>query len=90
MLITIIDNDFILMLVELAWCNGCVMDCHATTRGSIPGGDGVKTELHVLHKGQYMGVLFLNDLIVDGTLNTTNQHINGSKLSIKYIIVSLF
>ena len=23
------------MVVELAWRNGCVMDCHATTRGSI-------------------------------------------------------
>ena len=30
----------------------CVMDCHATAWGSIPGGDGVKTELHVLRKGQ--------------------------------------
>ena len=29
-----------------------VMDFHATVRGSIPGGDGVKTELHVLRKGQ--------------------------------------
>ena len=28
------------------------LDCHATTRGSIPSGDGVKTELHVLRKGQ--------------------------------------
>ena len=25
---------------------------HATARGSIPGGKGVKTELHVLRKGQ--------------------------------------
>ena len=31
---------------------GCVMDCHATTWGSIPGGEGVKPELHVLRKGQ--------------------------------------
>ena len=30
----------------------CVMDCHATARGSIPGWKGVKTELHVLRKGQ--------------------------------------
>ena len=29
-----------------------VMDCHAMTRGSIPGGNGVKTKLHVLRKGQ--------------------------------------
>ena len=30
----------------------CVMDCHATARGSIPGENGVFTELHVLRKGQ--------------------------------------
>ena len=39
-------------MVELAWRSGSVMDCHATTRGSIPGGNGGKTELHVLRKGQ--------------------------------------
>ena len=38
--------------VELAWRSDCVTDCHATTRGSIPSGDGVTTELHVLRKGQ--------------------------------------
>ena len=59
--------------VELAWCSGCVMDCHATTWGSIPGGNGVKTEFHVLHKGQKMGVLSLNVLNVDEMFNTTNQ-----------------
>ena len=32
--------------------NGKVMDCHATARDSIPGGNGVKLELHVLRKGQ--------------------------------------
>ena len=32
---------------ELAWRSGCVMECHAMTKGSIPSGDGVKTELHV-------------------------------------------
>ena len=32
-----------------------------------------KTELNVLRKGQLMGVPSLNDLNVDGTLNTTNQ-----------------
>ena len=37
---------------ELAWRSGSVMDCHATARGSIPGGYGVLTELHVLRKGQ--------------------------------------
>ena len=35
-----------------SWRGGCVMDCHATAPGSIPGGYGVKTELHVLRKGQ--------------------------------------
>ena len=33
---------------ELAWRSGSVMDCHATIRSSNPGGNGVKTELHVL------------------------------------------
>ena len=39
-------------IVELAWRSGSVMDCHATTQGSIPIGNSVKTELHVLRKGQ--------------------------------------
>ena len=43
---------FICFSVELAWRSGCAMDCHATTQGSIFGEDGVKTELHVLRKGQ--------------------------------------
>ena len=30
----------------------CNADCHATARGAIPNGNGVKTELHVLRKGQ--------------------------------------
>ena len=38
--------------VERAWRSGSVMDCHATTRGSIPVGNGVFTELYVLRKGQ--------------------------------------
>ena len=38
--------------VELAWRSGCVMDCNATACGSIPGGNGVKTELNVLCKGE--------------------------------------
>ena len=41
-----------LFCVELAWCSSSVIDCHATTWGSIPGGNGVLTELHVLRKGQ--------------------------------------
>ena len=59
-------NDF-MIIVELAWHSGSVMDCHATARGSIPAGNGIFTELHVLRKGQYMGVPSLNDLAVDGT-----------------------
>ena len=50
--------------VELAWRSGSVIDCHATDRGSNPGGNGVYTGLHVLRKGQQMGVPSLN---VDGT-----------------------
>ena len=38
--------------VELTWHSDCVMDCHLTVRCIIPGGNGVKTELHVLRKGQ--------------------------------------
>ena len=52
---------------ELAWRISSVMDCHPTDRGSIPYGNGVKTELHVLRKEQKMGVPSLNDLAVDGT-----------------------
>ena len=37
---------------KMAWHSGSVMDCHAAVRGSIPGGNGVKTELLVLRKGQ--------------------------------------
>ena len=39
-------------LEELAWHSGIVMDFHATTRGLIPSGNGVLTELHLLCKGQ--------------------------------------
>ena len=38
--------------VELALRSGSVMDCHMTARGSIPGGNGVKTKLQILRKGQ--------------------------------------
>ena len=38
--------------VELVWRSGSVMDWHATAQGSIPGGNSVFTELHVLRKGQ--------------------------------------
>ena len=48
------------------------MDCYATAWGSIPGGNGVKTELHILRKtvpsqGIVNGWPSLNDLAVDGT-----------------------
>ena len=39
-------------LVELVWRSSSVMDCHAAAQGSIPGWNGVFTELHVLRKGQ--------------------------------------
>ena len=54
-------------VVELVWRSGSVMDCQATARVSNPGGNGIFPELHVLCKGQEMGVPSLNDLIVDGT-----------------------
>ena len=56
--------------LELAWRSGSVMDCHTMARGSIPGGNGVVTELHVFHKGQEIGVPYLNDLAVDGIRKT--------------------
>ena len=50
-----------------------LIDWYATARGSIRNGNGVFTELHVLRKGQRMGVPSLNDLAVDGT-QLTNIH----------------
>ena len=41
-----------MMLMKLVWHSSRVMDCHTTTRGLIPGGYGVLTELHVLRKGE--------------------------------------
>ena len=61
--------------MERPWRSANVMNCHATAPGSIPGRDGVFTELHILRKGQQMGVPSLNDLAVDGTLNTNKQTI---------------
>ena len=54
--------------VELAKRSGNVMDCHATAR----------SERYVYRasrpsQGIVNGVPSLNDLAVDGTLNTTNQ-----------------
>ena len=37
---------------EMAWRSGSVIDCHVTAPGSIPGGNGVKTQLYLLRKGQ--------------------------------------
>ena len=39
--------DCFTFFVEIAWRSGSVMDCHVTTRGSIPGGHGVFTQIHV-------------------------------------------
>ena len=38
--------QFVLSLacVELVWRSSCVMGCRARVQGSIPSGDGVKTE----------------------------------------------
>ena len=50
--ISMIDHlNFIWMgSYPLTWRSGCIMDCHAKTCGSIPGGNGVKTELRVLRR----------------------------------------
>ena len=45
-------NNDIFIEVELAWRSRSVMDCHTTDGGSIPSGKGVKSEIHVLRKGQ--------------------------------------
>ena len=37
---------------ELSWCSTSVVDCRATAQGSIPGGNSVFAEVHVLRKGQ--------------------------------------
>ena len=46
------DMFYLIKLIELAWRSSSVMDCHATDGSSIPDGNGVKTELRVLRKGQ--------------------------------------
>ena len=35
---------YIVLWAELAWRSCSEMDCHATARGSIPGGNGVKKQ----------------------------------------------
>ena len=47
-----IQNIILNFLRYLAGLSAAVMDRHATARGSIPVGNGVFTELHVLRKGQ--------------------------------------
>ena len=48
-----VENDTSTKDDSYAWRSDSVMDFHATVQGSIPGGNGVFTELHVLRKGQY-------------------------------------
>ena len=62
-------------IAELAWRSDSVMDCHAAVRGTITGGNGVKKRASRPSQGTVNGVPSLNDLLVDGTLNTTNQPI---------------
>ena len=77
-----LEMDVIPILIQYSgagvaqrWCNGLPRN--------DPGFDsrwyGVKTELHILRKGQSMGALSLNDFAVDGMLNTTNQPIGGDR-----------
>ena len=56
------------------------MDCHVTARGSIPGQNDVFIEFHILRKGQLIGMPSLNDLTVDGMLNTTNQLVSQKRI----------
>ena len=45
------------------------MDCHATARGSIPGGNGVKTELHVLLSSLILYLCLLSSIVPNIMLN---------------------
>ena len=46
-------HDYIAILIGvISWRGDSVMDCHAMAQGSIPGENGVLTELHILHKGE--------------------------------------
>ena len=58
-----IKYGFITGMAELAWRSGSIMDCHATARGSIPGGYRASRP----SQGAANGVPSLNDLAVDGT-----------------------
>ena len=40
---------------ELAWRSGSVMDCHATARGSITGGSGVKLSFTIFARDSKKG-----------------------------------
>ena len=53
--------------MALAWRSGSVMDCHATARDAIPGGNGVKKRASRPSQGTVNGVPSLNDLAVAGT-----------------------
>ena len=53
--------------MELAWGSGSVMDCRATARGSIPGGNGVQNRALRPSQRTVNGVPSLNDLAVDET-----------------------
>ena len=52
---------------ELAWRSSCVMDCHATTWGLIPGGDIVLISHHPKFKGSFTGRRTMS--LVDNELN---------------------
>ena len=76
---------------ELAWRSGRVMDRHATTQGSIPGWNGVFTELLVLHKGQEMGVPSLKmTLLSMGRKTQTNKQIFSNQIKFFHIPLSKF
>ena len=80
---------------ELAWRSGRVMDRHATTQGSIPGSNGVFTELLVLRKGQEMGVPSLKMTLLsmgrwDVKHKQTNKQTFSNQIKFFHIPLSKF
>ena len=51
------------MNAELAWRSGCVIECHATTRGSISGRDNEKTSFTSIARDNKWGRRLLRPVV---------------------------
>ena len=58
--------------MELAWRSGRVMDCHTTTRGWIPGGNGVFTKLSAFARDSKWGCRLQMTSLLKGHKTQTN------------------